>query len=331
MYYLAMAEDPVEHREERDMSDAELAQAYLTRETEETNKSIADNQSQEKFYTTYKGPTHPGTSPNSDAGMDIADWNASRLEYEQWPEEREETLERIAGEQEALYEKRADLEDLGTRMERGDPNTVALLAGREKARREAIAEQERTRRVQKEGVAFEGVDEVINQIQELGQATWKKDPSGHWDSLLPTPNGWRKYYDSENGYTYAFGEADLGNPKISMQIGRGHAWEQDSAKSQHLVRVRYNDLSDMKAERHTGARLGFKVDKPGLGLHFEIDTNRKVVLNHSAGDMKPGFMNSNDPKAKSVGVYRPMTQEHFNGFKSNLNSLVQGVKMAPSA
>lgn len=317
-----------ENQEGREMSDAELAQAYLTREIEEANKRLADIEHQSKFYRTYK-PTPPGPRPHpDDGGMDHSDWEVAQGEYEQWPEEREETLEHLATEQETLYGKSADLQDLGVKAERGDANTIALLAGRERARKEAVAEQERITRAQKEGVALDGIDEVISQIQELRQVDWKKDPNSQWDSVVPTPNGWRQYYDHEYGFTYALGEADLGNPKIAMQVGQGHSWEQSASRSQHILRVRYLDLSNMSAER---AAAGIKVHKQGLGLHFEIDTNRKIVLNHSATQMEPGFTKPNENKARSNGKSFPMTQDHFNGFKSNLTSLIEGVKMSSSS
>lgn len=306
MYYLIMAEDPgVEHQEEREMSDAELAQAYLSRELAETNKRLSEVAHSERFYSTYKGPTHPGGSPHSDAGMDISDWNVARLEYEQWPEEQEEMLDHLDAEREALEDRNSDLHDLRERMESGDPFAIALAAGRERARLAAIKERQKVEQEKKDGVVFEGTDQVVDEIAEFKKLVVE-------GAYKNRPNGWGEAFSYQHGREYQHKSDDnpLGLYDAAISIRKPESWE---SPKPGVDIVRFRNLSGVE-----------KPGDKGLGLYFEIGQDKRVK-DHFAYHITPEyqFRDHGPLEVKSTGENVKVNQEVFNKFHSAMTSLVE--------
>ena len=326
-----MSEDPdtIEERvlkRESDLeSNAELAQAWLTRELGDTNQRLNEVTHSIEFNSRYE-PTPPGPRPHPEAGgMDMTDWQVERLEYENWPMEREEELQSLEAEDEMLSEKLSDLLYSRDRLENGDPQVIARLAALEKARQKDLEKQEKIRKVKEEGLRLDGANEVIGKIKELKAAekgAWKKDPNSHrWDALLPTPNGWNLVSSPTRGHRYAYqqGKGPLGLPLVHIQI----VGQQFTKREEGEVVLRYQDLSNMKAKK---TKQGIKTDEPGLGLYFSIKDD--LVKDLSAVRLEPQFQfgTHGDIEIRATGKSTIMTQEHFNRFRSHLNSLVEGVK-----
>lgn len=293
-----MAEDEV-RKELEPRSDLELANSWLKRETEETSKRLRGAESSERFYTTYK-PKPPGPRPSwvESGSMDASDWDMEEAEYHQWPEEQEEMLGHLRDEVEVLMDTSSYLLEYRSRVEAGDPHTIAELAARERARL-ATLEKEKKRRIEwQQGVKLEGVEEVSVQLQKLEQM--KPDPKG-----TNLPEGWRWQYSSADGmrFVYRSGQGPSGGFVTSIAVDRGHR----ELREQDEITVRYRDFS------------GTIGNEPGLGLFFHIKGDR--VKNHTTLELRPW---EREPQnQKSVGN---MTQEHFDRFREHLNSLVEGAK-----
>lgn len=326
-----MNEDPIAteeldpKRESELEANAELAQVWLTRELEDTNQRLKEVAHSTDFNSRYE-PAPPGPHPHPEAGgMDLADWKVESLEYENWPMEREEELQHLEAEDEMLTEKLSDLLYSRDRLESGDPHVIARLAALEKARQKDLEKQEKIRKMKEEGLPLDGANEVIGKIKELKaseKGAWKKDPSSHrWDALLPTPNGWNLVSSSTQGHRYAYqqGKSPLGLHLVHIQI----VDQQFTKKEKGEVVLRYQDLSNMKAEK---TKQGIKTDEPGLGLYFSIKDD--LVKDLSAVRLEPQFQfgTHGDIEIRATGKSTIMTQEQFDRFRSHLNSLVEGVK-----
>lgn len=302
------------------LTPADLARSWLGHRGAEVHRQIASTESSLKFNRTYE-PTAPRTGPGSDAGMDISDWQNEVLEYQQWPEEREELIEHGETELERLQDEAAILGGQVGRVNRGDTQLIGRFAKLETERRARIEDQKRMKEEQREGVVFEGTEEAIRQVQELQEA----DRQGAWKKGA-TPNGWHKAYSSTQGYIYVYkpGEGALGGDvaTISVRVGDPAAYQQGTPKD--LLHINYKDLSEMRAQR---VGNGVKVENEGLGLYFNLNTRQNKVTGHLASPLRPEVQFNGTVEVKSSGGdYPRMTQEHFNKFRTHLRSLVEGVR-----
>src|SRR5579859_5920102 len=76
------------------LTPADLARSWLGHRGAEVQRKIASTKSSLQFNRTYE-PKTPGPTPSyvEPGSMDATDWQNTQLEYDQWPQERDESIE----------------------------------------------------------------------------------------------------------------------------------------------------------------------------------------------------------------------------------------------
>lgn len=183
-----MAENAkISEKREPEPTPLELANSWLDHRDLVVTKELESAETSLRFNENYK-PKPPHRPGNIEYGsLDYSDWEAEDAEYNQWPEEQEQSISFWEGEMGKLEEELNTINE--SREEINDENVGLMneLAGKERERREKIeikrketGESERIAKEKSDGREMNGVSEaesVLKRIISIG-ANVSEDEKG---------------------------------------------------------------------------------------------------------------------------------------------------------
>lgn len=138
---------------------AELAEVWLSRELKGVQNEIERKEYGYKSAQTYT-PRSAGSAPAEGPGsLDYSDWEISRMEWEQWPAERDDIIESYPDEIYDLTQRLGEVQSKLRSVEQGDLETINRYANAERQKRQVENERE--------GTEYEGAGEAYEQLQNL--------------------------------------------------------------------------------------------------------------------------------------------------------------------
>lgn len=319
------------------LSPADLARSYLGHKGAEVQRQIKSTEHSIDFNSKYE-PTHPGSGPDSDGGGDISDWNAARLEYDQWPEEREEILEQEQGRLDQLNGEAGRLARYVSEVNLGNDNLIGRFSNLEIERRAIIEARRKVEQARKEGREFEGADSLKGQIDEIVAAVGsepRKDTWGTTARFRKMPGGWElnAYYPRggvDTGRGMSGGDEKVifdhvhegGNSSVSSDVDMDVSFTSEAGG----YSVRIYDFTDPTFEK---SDKGEERPKAKIGKYTSFKIKDGKIFNPQAEDAVDDDNYPTNRWTRPSGSGTVFNQENFDYAKGVIAGLHTSVQTTP--
>lgn len=290
----------------------ELANSWLDFRESAVQKEIAANETSRHHTENYK-MKHPGARPSwiESGGMDESDYEMELAEYNQWPDEQEDTLNYLDNKFRKLDSELITIDEYRDRLEDNDLPLIEELAEKEKGRREKIEikqkraeEFERVRTLKREGTEMNGVSEaesVLQKIIKLGSETAENEKG---------KSGWelRRAWDDKQIY-------DKNNCQVEVTL----EFSDDIG-----VAVRINTF--LEPITPFAKRIKNQVDN-GIALDFTLKEGK--IYNWDKGRVKRSYQYGY-PESQHFSAGESFEQTDFDNARKVLSELYSGLESLTS-
>jgi len=238
--------------EVKESTPQELANGWLSHRETEVQKELDEIKFSRKLTLSHDS-RHSASRPSYvEAGStDASDWDLVEGEEAQWPEERDEKLEYLSGEQQRLDDELTTIEDYRERVEDGDLSLITELSEKEKIRLEELQKQREKREKMEQVFAEKRAGKEMVGTQETGAVLQKLVD-------LVKSNDIPENKPSENGW------------ELARNFGDVHIYDKNDSQIEFRLSLTQND--------------GFKIDIttfPGPILPYEKREKGRVDVGHS--------------------------------------------------